>query len=252
MPSNMFTKALARAVYSRCPIIVLDDVFSQVDLSTKTIIYERLLGPQGLLRKWKTTVIMTIGASKFLPRADLIVILSSNGMIEGQGTFQELRATGNNAAGYITSMVANSAENTTSDSARSKEAVGAGKTHAAESDSKVDDKVLEASRQRGDFGIYKYYFACISWAVAAIFLLLQLAYAFFSAFPSKYSNMRSAVVQWLTEEAVWLKWWADAYKQESHSGYGYYIGIYTALQIVALVLSAAVTWYVPRPLKMQK
>ncbi|KAG9646246.1 P-loop containing nucleoside triphosphate hydrolase protein, partial [Aureobasidium melanogenum] len=218
--------ALARAVYSRCPIIVLDDVFSQLDLSTKTIIFERLLGRRGLLRGWKTTVFMTIGASKFLPKADHIVVLSANGTVEGQGTFQELCAAGNDATRYITSIAASPAENNTPDVIRGREPAGTGKTRTTESVSKVEDKDLEAARQRGDFGIYKYYFACISWTVGAIFLLLQLAYAFFCTFPT-----------------VWLKWWADADTQESHSRYGYYIGVYTALQIVALALSAAVTWW---------
>lgn len=192
-------------------------------------------------------MVMTTGASKFFPRANHIVVLSSNGTVEGQGTLQKLYAAGNNATRYITSMVASSAENATPDLAHGKEPASAGKTHTAENDSKVDDKILEAARQRGDFGIYKYYFACISWTVAAIFLLLQFAYAFFCTFPSKYTNVLLAVVQSLTEKAVWLKWWADAETQESHSSYGYYIGIYTALQIAALVLSAAVTWYVQRP-----
>lgn len=137
---------------------------------------------------------MTIGASKFLPKADHIVVLSSDGIIEGQGTFQELCAAGNDATKYITSMAANSAENTTPDPARVRKPASAGKTHVAVTESKVDDKVLEAARQRGDFGIYKYYFACISWTVGAIFLLLQLAYAFFCTFPSKCCNVRSAVV----------------------------------------------------------
>lgn len=133
---------------------------------------------------------MTIGASKFLPRADHIVVLSSNGTVEEQGSFQKLCATDTSAARYITSMATNAAENATPDLARGKEPAGAGKAHTAEKDSKVDDKILEAARQRGDFSIYKYYFACISWTVAAIFLLLQLAYAFFCTFPSTYPGLR--------------------------------------------------------------
>lgn len=128
---------------------------------------------------------MTIGACKFLPKADHILVLSPDGKVEGQGTFQELCAARNDATKYITSMAANSAENTTPDPARVRKPASAGKTHVAVTESKVDDKVLEAARQRGDFGIYKYYFACISWTVGAIFLLLQLAYAFFCTFPSK-------------------------------------------------------------------
>ncbi|KAI4723833.1 multidrug resistance-like protein [Aureobasidium sp. EXF-10728] len=218
--------ALARAIYSRCPIVVLDDVFSQLDLSTQTIVFERLFGRRGLLRKWKTTVIMTTNAAKLLSRADLVVVLSSNGTVEGQGTFQELHAAASNATRYITSVAASSEDQAAPGSTTDEESIGVVKKHLAEGKNKADDNTLEAARQKGDLGIYKYYFACISWTVAAIFLLLQLAYAFLCTFP----------------KAVWLKWWADANMQESHSKYGYYIGIYTALQIGALVLSAAVTW----------
>ena len=186
--SDKRIKALARAVYSRCSIIVLDDVFSQLDLSTQSIIFERLLSRRGLLRRWKTTVIMATGSAKFLSRADLVVVLSSNGTVEGQGSYQELRAAGNNATKIITSIDARPEEETKSDSAAPKESKSAAKTYIAEKKSKPAEKESDKARQNGDFGIYKYYFACISWTVAAMFLLLQFAYAFLCTFPSKYSN----------------------------------------------------------------
>ncbi|KAI4745287.1 multidrug resistance-like protein [Aureobasidium sp. EXF-12298] len=218
--------ALARAVYSRCSIIILDDVFSQLDVSTQSVVFDRLLGQRGLLRRWKTTVVMATGAVKFLPRADLIVVLSSDGTVEGQGSFRELHAAGTNATNFITSIDAGPEDETKTDSATKREPKGAEKIESTGSKSKPEDKKLDAARQNGDFGIYKYYFACISWTVVAMFLLLQFAYAFLCTFPT-----------------VWLKWWADANTQRSHSPYGYYIGIYTALQLGALALSAAVTWW---------
>jgi ATP-binding cassette subfamily C (CFTR/MRP) protein 1 len=185
---------------------------------------------------------MATGSAKFLPRADLVVVLSANGTVEGQGSFQELCAAENNATDFITSVDTGSEAETTPPSTRGTEPTGAGKARMAERNSKSDDKRLDSSRQSGDFGIYKYYFTCISWAVVAIFLLLQFAYAFLCTFPSEYLNVLLGLIQWLTEAAVWLKWWADANMQASHSPYGYYIGIYTALQLGALTLSAAVTW----------
>jgi hypothetical protein len=132
---------------------------------------------------------MATGSAKFLPRADLVVVLSANGTVEGQGSFQELCAAENNATDFITSVDTGSEAETTPPSTRGTEPTGAGKARMAERNSKSDDKRLDPSRQSGDFGIYKYYFTCISWAVVAIFLLLQFAYAFLCTFPSEPDTM---------------------------------------------------------------
>ena len=44
--------------------MVLDDVFSGIDARTLKRISERLLGPQGLLRQNRTTVILATHSSK--------------------------------------------------------------------------------------------------------------------------------------------------------------------------------------------
>ena len=129
---------------------------------------------------------MATGAVKFLSRADLIVVLSADGTVEGQGSFQELRAAGTNATKFITSIDASPEDKP--DSVTKQEPKDTETTPIAGSKSKPDDKKLESARQNGDFGIYKYYFACISWTVVAMFLLLQFAYAFLCTFPSKYSD----------------------------------------------------------------
>jgi ATP-binding cassette subfamily C (CFTR/MRP) protein 1 len=185
---------------------------------------------------------MATGSAKFLSRADHIVVLSADGTVEGQGSFQELNAAGKKAAKIINSIEVKSGDEVISESKTSKEPKAAAKTHTAEKKSESGDKKSDATRQNGDFGIYKYYFACISWTVVAIFLLLQFAYTFLCTFPSKCSRIFLLAIQWLTGSAIWLKWWADANMQKFHSPYGYYIGIYTALQLGALALSAAVTW----------
>lgn len=131
---------------------------------------------------------MATGSAKFLSRADLVVALSSNGTVEGQGSYQELRAAGSNATKIITSIDARPGEETTFDSATHKNSKSAVKTHVVEKQSKPAGRESDKARQNGDFSIYKYYFACISWTVAAMFLLLQFAYAFLCTFPSKPSN----------------------------------------------------------------
>ncbi|KJX98614.1 ABC transporter like protein [Zymoseptoria brevis] len=51
--------ALARAIYSRCPLLLLDDILSGLDRTTTDEVLEGLLGRSGLLRCTGITVIMT-------------------------------------------------------------------------------------------------------------------------------------------------------------------------------------------------
>ncbi|KAK4206285.1 ABC transporter-like protein 2 [Rhypophila decipiens] len=73
--------ALARAVYSRKRIALLDDVFSQLDADTSGIITSRLIGPNGLFRRWGTTVILTSSSDRFLPYANSVIELNEVGEI---------------------------------------------------------------------------------------------------------------------------------------------------------------------------
>ena len=56
--------ALARAVYTRAPVILLDDPFNGLDGRTGTYVIEALLGPQGLLREQKSLVIWATSSGK--------------------------------------------------------------------------------------------------------------------------------------------------------------------------------------------
>jgi ATP-binding cassette subfamily C (CFTR/MRP) protein 1 len=56
--------ALARTVYSRKPVVLLDDVFSDLDVRTQGAIFDRLFSPRGLFRRNNITVIMATHASK--------------------------------------------------------------------------------------------------------------------------------------------------------------------------------------------
>ena len=50
--------ALARAIYSRPDIMLLDDVLSGLDNRTQAVVLARLFGPDGLLRRLRTTVVL--------------------------------------------------------------------------------------------------------------------------------------------------------------------------------------------------
>lgn len=51
-------QSLARAIYSKAKIVILDDVFSGLDSTTEKHIFTKLLGSDGILRKLEATVIL--------------------------------------------------------------------------------------------------------------------------------------------------------------------------------------------------
>lgn len=64
--------ALARAVYARHEMLVLDDIMSALDSKTQGLIADRLLGSNGLFKRTNSTVIIVTHASPSLP--SMIVI----------------------------------------------------------------------------------------------------------------------------------------------------------------------------------
>lgn len=58
-------KALARAIFARNDILIMDDPFSALDKTTRSLISARLMGPRGLLRRLGTTVIYATHSGQF-------------------------------------------------------------------------------------------------------------------------------------------------------------------------------------------
>lgn len=83
--------AIARAVYARKRVAVFDDVFSGLDATSKTHVFDNVFGAQGLLRVVRTTVVFSTHAIRYLPFGDHIVVLGSRGNVVEQGTFQSVR-----------------------------------------------------------------------------------------------------------------------------------------------------------------
>ncbi|OAD79903.1 hypothetical protein PHYBLDRAFT_105731 [Phycomyces blakesleeanus NRRL 1555(-)] len=76
--------ALARALYARADIYLLDDPLKNIDPITRTMIMEDVLGPRGLLKN-KARILVTEAISD-LQRADRVLLLK-NGKIEMDGSF---------------------------------------------------------------------------------------------------------------------------------------------------------------------
>ncbi|XP_048757959.2 multidrug resistance-associated protein 1-like isoform X1 [Ostrea edulis] len=79
--------SVARAVYQNSDVYLLDDPLSAVDAHVGKHIFEKVIGPNGILQN-KTRILVTHGLG-FLPHVDLIVTLD-NGEVSEIGSFQEL------------------------------------------------------------------------------------------------------------------------------------------------------------------
>ncbi|XP_030721180.2 ATP-binding cassette sub-family C member 2 [Globicephala melas] len=81
--------SLARATYQNSDIYILDDPLSAVDAHVGKHIFNKVLGPNGLL-KGKTRLLVT-HSIHFLPQVDEIVVLG-NGIIVEKGSYSTLLA----------------------------------------------------------------------------------------------------------------------------------------------------------------
>ncbi|XP_066550054.1 ATP-binding cassette sub-family C member 2 isoform X2 [Amia ocellicauda] len=81
--------SLARATYSSADIFLLDDPLSAVDAHVGKQLFEKVVGPKGLLKN-KTRILVTHGVS-FLPYVDEIIVLV-DGKVSEMGSYDSLKA----------------------------------------------------------------------------------------------------------------------------------------------------------------
>ena len=79
--------ALARAVYARADLVLLDDVLSAVDAEVARHIFEHVIGPSGLLAT-KARILVTNNIS-FLSNCSNIVLIR-NGIILESGDLESI------------------------------------------------------------------------------------------------------------------------------------------------------------------
>ncbi|KAK4170055.1 hypothetical protein QBC43DRAFT_329617 [Cladorrhinum sp. PSN259] len=233
--------ALARAVYARREIVLLDDIFSGLDSSTENHVFHSLLGRKGLLTELKSTVLLVSSSAKRLPYADHIVCLNGQGEITAQGTFGDL----NNAGGYVASFNLPRADwagvpgeefdditdvDTESMTTRKKES-GSGTSLTSSSEpagsgnGQAPDDLSGTGRQTGDVQTYVFYIKSVGWVAALIFVLSITLFVFSISFPS-----------------VWVQWWAADNEVRPNDRLGYWIGIYAMFGGAAIICLFISCW----------
>ncbi|RYC65696.1 hypothetical protein CHU98_g529 [Xylaria longipes] len=208
--------SIARAVYSRKSIAILDDVLSGLDVVTEEAVFRGVFGSNGLFKKIGTTVILATHSVKRLPEADLILAMNGSGKIVEQGKFADLNVPGR----YVHSLKIDIQSATEVDD------IQAIKEDSTESkDIPTETQGKDSSRQTGDWATYKYYATVLGRSKLLVFVA-------FVTLNEAANGLQS----------VWLNWWAQSNERGDPSRLGYWLGIFAAFSVaeaVGLVSSIA-------------
>ncbi|RYP21686.1 hypothetical protein DL765_002147 [Monosporascus sp. GIB2] len=191
--------SLGRALYLQSNLLVLDDIFSGLDADTEEQVFRRVFGPDGLLRRRRSTVVLCTHSVRHLPAADYIIALGDGTIVE-QGSFDKLMTRQGN--------IKKSAR-------ESKPQL----LHATTTNTSSLAPHTDESCQVGDKTAYKHYFK-------SMVLLLAGCSLFFAALWGFVTNVPT----------IWLEYWShDVSSEQPAHTYAYYAGIYALLQICGLI-----------------
>ncbi|KFY80283.1 hypothetical protein V499_00837 [Pseudogymnoascus sp. VKM F-103] len=208
--------SLARALYLHSDLLVLDDIFSGLDADTEEQVFRLVFGPDGLLRRRRSTVVLCTHSIRHLPAADYIIALGDGSVFE-QGNFETLMA----RPGYVHSLGLKSSSDSDASSEKSvlKKETKQQLLHTTTTNTSSLAADADGSRQVGDKTVYKHYFKSMGLLLAASCFLFGLFWGFFTNFPT-----------------IWLKFWSeDVYSEHPAHTYSYYAGLYAMFQICGLL-----------------
>lgn len=224
--------ALARALYSRIPILVLDDIFSGLDINSLKHIAGSVFGNSGIARQHRLTIIMTTHYSTYVvQQADRIVVLGDNGRISEEGSFEKLISNRNSFLQTIELREGKDAGNPPEEPNNAMDIL----ISLIEESSDAPESA--SVRRIGEFSTYAYWFRSFGLKLCLLTLTATLLAGFFWKFME-----------------IWVQWWSESEVSASGSSRhspGYWIGWHITFGLLALVFDFAkfwtiLVWAVPR------
>ncbi|KAI1674200.1 Cyclic peptide transporter [Pyrenophora tritici-repentis] len=204
--------SLARALYLQADLFILDDVFSGLDAETAEHVFNQVFGPNGLLRRRRTTVVLCTHSMLHLPAADHIIALG-DGTVVAQVSFDQLKA----HEGFQLHALSQRSTFTTSMEPQPEPQSQLAEVPKTHSISLVP--AVGSARQYGDRTVYKQYIKSMGVFLAVCSSFLAALWGFFTNFST-----------------VWLTFWTKTLKTKGQAHLdSFYIGIYGLLQACALV-----------------
>jgi ABC-type multidrug transport system fused ATPase/permease subunit len=205
--------AIARALYARPDLLMFDDIFSGLDQKTEGLVFEKMFGAQGVIKRMGSPVLLCTHSIIHLAAADYIIALSADGTVSEQGTHRDLLE----KEGYVFSLRGKSYVD---GHASAKAEPVQEKLKKSQTAGEEADLVEDESRQRGDLSIYRYYFSMAGYWTLIPFVIFATVAGFFFSFTN-----------------VWLSLWSNY--TTTHPKYGngqsMYLGIYALIQVLTIV-----------------
>ncbi|KAK5989200.1 ABC multidrug transporter B [Cladobotryum mycophilum] len=226
--------ALARAVYSKRRIAILDDVFSGMDAHTTDVVASRLIGRDGLFRKLHMTVVLATHNRKIMALSDEMIVLEDGKITAHDSPAKLLKNNGyvgkiglqllfdGNGAEEVPEMQAVSETQGRFDMAADA---------AVEMAEELDDKHTDMRRKKGELSVYAFYLRNSGWASVILYTI--------------------AVTGWVVcmeFSTIWIKWWSAANTAEPNKDVWMYLGIYALLGIVSSLSGLVAAWVAFMPI----
>ncbi|UPK94751.1 hypothetical protein LCI18_005686 [Fusarium solani-melongenae] len=210
--------AIARAVYSRKPVAMFDDIFSGLDKVTEQAVFSRVFGRDGLLRKNGTTIILATHAVHRLPESNFVIALDKGGRLIEQGTFSGLRSGG----GYVESLdISSHFDESDSDPSSSSDSPSEPKRPESQPQQQKDE-----AEPPSDRSVFMYYFKAIRGHNNTMQVFLIVTQGVIASF-----------------RYVWITWWGDGKGRDS-SDVGYWLSIYGVLSLLeGLLITMAIALF---------
>ncbi|KAJ4155490.1 hypothetical protein LMH87_000731 [Akanthomyces muscarius] len=168
---------IARAVYSRTRVIILDDVFSAIDRRTALEILQGLCGQNGLLRQLNCTVVLSSYLPECLEIADNLLLLDGSGSISFEPR---------NSQGKVKSQVACLLDEGLLGPKEDlyDEEPAADQASDTPTVPTIGVQRVDESRQKGDKNLYLLWIDSVGRMAMTFFTLLMVLVAASDAFPS--------------------------------------------------------------------
>lgn len=224
--------SLARAVFAREKVILLDDVFSGVDNANIAHISEKLFGPDGLLRRNKSTIVLVTHSKYLMMMADDVLVMDQGTIIESRTVASLQSADGFSSGFQIEQARANEDEDEDEEKGASAmkpiAQVLARIETADEHISALNEEAADLKRTHGVPSVYRYYMKSSGFRRVAIMLAGTGLYIFCNEFG-----------------IVWIDLWSSANaRNPGHTNNSMYLGVYAALGFISVLFLFYLCWMI--------
>ncbi|CEJ81902.1 hypothetical protein VHEMI02002 [[Torrubiella] hemipterigena] len=207
--------ALARALYSKNPLMIFDDVLTGLDRITERAVLDDVFGSDGVLKQLECSVVLATNTTKHLHYADRIVVLGPDGSIIEQGDAKYILE----SSDYVKRLAGQAPKEVPT------EVVEA--SNPLEEFGITDDDLneIDSHSPAGDLDVYWFYINIIG-------KRLFFIYAFLCA---------TAVAGYMLP-SLWLQAWTKANATHPNENLVYWLGIYVLI-VLACILGGIVSDY---------